>query len=199
MSPARGALRLVRAAVLGSCCLLLALTGHVLGGGAAPSPFALLVLAVPVSCLAVLMTGDRAGLYRIGLTLALTQVGLHQAFMVLAQPHCPMGAPAMAAHVHSAPPSPVSCSPAMPMAGATPAMITAHAAAAVATGLLLWHGERLLWSLVAWLAVPLPAGIRPQLPRVSRRSEPHAVDSPVRLLVLVGGLGRRGPPAVGAT
>jgi hypothetical protein len=202
VSPAHGALGLVRASVLGACCLLLALTGHVLGGGQAPSPLALLVLAVPVGCLSVLMTGGRAGPYRIGLTLGLTQVGLHEAFMLLAQPHCTLDAATsagLAGHGHAAMHATARCAPAMPMASATPAMVAAHTAAAVATGLLLWHGERLLWSVVAWVTVRLPAALRPP-PATGTRPVAHAaVRSTARPLLLAGGGGRRGPPAVWAT
>jgi hypothetical protein len=196
VTPARGALRLGRAAVLGVCCLLLSLTAHVLAGGAAPSPLALIVLAVPVACLSILVTGERAGLTRIGGTLAATQVGLHEGFMLLAQPHCNL--PTMAGHGHTAVGVAMSCTPAMPMAGPSALMFAAHVAAAVATGLLLWRGERLLWALVTWLAVALPQALDP-LPVPARgRAHPVAVRRSTRSSTTLGGVGRRGPPAVAA-
>jgi hypothetical protein len=197
VTPARGALRLSRAAVLGACCLLLSLTAHVLAGGAAPSAMAMLVLAVPVACLSILVTGERAGLLRIGSALAATQVGLHEGFMLLAQPHCSL--PAMAGHAHSAAVgAAMSCSPAMPMAGPSVVMVAAHVAAAAATGLLLWQGERLLWALVTWLAVTLPQALRPVSAPARRPAQPVVVRRSARLWTTLGGVGRRGPPAVAA-
>jgi hypothetical protein len=197
VTPARGALRLGRAAVLGTCCLLLSLTAHVLAGGAAPSPVALLALAVPVGCLSILVTGERAGLARIGGTLAATQLGLHEGFMLLAQPHCAL--PAMAGHGHSAlAGTTASCTPAMPMAGSSVAMVAAHVAAAVATGLLLWQGERLLWALVTWLAVTIPQAVDPLPVPDRRRARLLDVRRTARSLTTIGGVGRRGPPAVAA-
>jgi hypothetical protein len=197
VTPARGALRLGRAAVLGACCLLLSLSAHVLAGGAAPSAPALLVLAVPVACLSILVTGERAGLLRIGGTLAAAQVGLHEGFMLLAQPHCSL--PAMAGHAHGAPAgAAMSCTAAMPMAGPSVAMVVAHVAAAAATGLLLWQGERLIWALVTWLAVTLPQALDPLPARARRTAHPIVVRRSARSLTTLGGVGRRGPPAVAA-
>jgi hypothetical protein len=196
VSPARGALRLGRAAVLGACCLVLSLTAHVLAGGAAPSPMALLVLAVPVACLSILVTGERAGLLRIGGTLAATQVGLHEGFMLLAQPHCSL--PAMAGHGHTAVGAAMSCTPGMPMAGPSAVMFAAHVVAAVATGLLLWRGERLLWALVTWLAVTLPQALDPRPVPARRPAHPVVVRRSARSFTTLGGVGRRGPPTVAA-
>ncbi len=86
----------------------------------------------------------------------------------------------------------------MPMAGPSVAMVAAHAAAAAATGLLLWQGERLIWALVTWLAVTLPRALDP-LPVPARRlAYPVVVRRSARFLNTLGGVGRRGPPAVAA-
>ena len=52
-SPASGAFRGLRAAVLGVVCVALALTGHLLGGGRAPSLWALLILGVPMGAVSL--------------------------------------------------------------------------------------------------------------------------------------------------
>lgn len=199
MSPTRGALRLGRAALLGASCVLLSLTAHVLAGGALPSPLALLALTVPVACLSVLTTGERAGLPRIGLILAGTQVGLHEAFMLLAQPHCTVNGMAGHGSGHVAQPlSATTCAPAMQMAGGSTAMLAAHAVAAIGTGLLLWHGERLLWAFVTWLAVALPRPVAAQLTPVRDRPATPGVRRAAQLLAAIGGVGRRGPPVLAA-
>lgn len=182
--------------MLGACCLLLSLTAHVLAGEAAPSLVALLVLAVPVACLSTLVTGERAGLLRIGSTLAATQVGLHEGFMLLAQPHCDQ--PAMAGHGHTAAGAALSCTPAMQMAGPSTVMLTAHVAAAVATGLLLWLGERVLWALVTWLAGALPQALDPLPGPAGRSARTVVVRRSTPSLTTLGGVGRRGPPALAA-
>jgi hypothetical protein len=197
VSPADGLTRLGRAAVLGSCCLLLALTAHVLAGGAVPSVPALLVLTVPVACVCVLATGDRAGGYRIGLVLGATQVGLHEAFMATAQAHCAPAAMGHAAHLGAAAHGSVAqCWTAMPMASPSPAMVVGHLVAGMLTGLLLWHGERLLWAFLTWLAVTLPRGsVGRLLPGPARRAA-TAVRRTAHSVVPAGGVGRRGPPAL---
>jgi hypothetical protein len=193
VSPVSGGTRLARAAVLGATCLLLALTGHVLAGGAAPSVGVVLVLAVPVACLSVLVTGGRGGALRIGAVLAVTQVGLHEAFMLTTQGHCAPVANALAAHAHGRPGAAERCMAAMPMAGPSFAMIAAHAAAAVATGLVLWQGERLLWAFLTWLAATLPGAPLRLALRTAYRGTP-AVRRVAGVVALPGGVGRRGPP-----
>ncbi len=195
-SPSSGALRWVRAAVLGLSCVLLALGAHVLAGGAAPSALTLLVLAVPIGCSCVLATGTRAGPLRIGLVLAAGQVGLHEAFM-LAGAGAGCG-PATAAGVmptHGTA-AMVHCAGGPAMAGPSTTMVGAHIAAGLATALLLAHGERLLWAGHGWAVRPYllleHAGTRPitrsaVLPVVRRGSSTRRP---------MGGVRRRGPPSV---
>lgn len=184
--------------MLGGACLLLSLTGHVLAGGPAPSVPALLALAVPVACLCTLVTAERAGLTRIGLTLATTQVGLHEAFMLLAQPHCTVtGMTGHGLHGHGAA-APLTCAGPMAMAGPSVAMLLAHVVAAIGSAVLLAHGERLLWSFLTWLAVTLPQPTRRPLTVALRRTLTSGVRRPARRLLAPGGVGRRGPPALHA-
>jgi hypothetical protein len=202
----RGALRLGRSAALGTSCLLLSLAAHVLAGGAAPSLTAMLVLAVPVSCASVLVTGRRAGLLRIGAVLGLTQVGLHQAFGLLTQSTCVGGAPELGhslgghmagstsgcvgplAHVGSLP---VATS--MHMAGSS-LMVAGHVVAAAGTALLLWQGERLLWALLGWLAWTVRPVADVRTVPAPRLRAGVAVRRVAGSVSVPGGVGRRGPP-----
>jgi hypothetical protein len=210
VSATRGSLRLGRSAALGTSCLLLSLAAHVLAGGPAPSLVAVVVLAVPVTCAAVWATGQRAGLARVGTTLGLTQVGLHQAFMTVGQPGCygAMPLPGPAAAVHDAamstgcPTSGAAATAPMPtllhtpmhILGSSSLMAVGHLLAAVGTALLLWYGERLLWSLLGWLAwVPrVASGLRIQ--PAAQLQAAHAVRRVAGSVAVPGGVGRRGPP-----
>jgi hypothetical protein len=198
VSATRGALRLGRSAVLGAGCLLLALSAHVLAGGPAPSVLAVIVLAVPVTCSCVLVTGRQAGLGRIGTVLGLTQVGLHQGFMALAHPDCAGTTASLPAHLagHAAGGAgvPASCGPAMQMAGGSAAMVAGHVLAAGITALLLWQGERLLWALLAGLGWSGLPGAEATIPARARVLGAPVAGRGSRSIALLGGVGRRGPP-----
>jgi hypothetical protein len=195
-SPARGATRLVRSAVLGTACLLLALSAHVLAGGQAPSVLALLVLSVPIGCACVLVTGRQVGLLRIGTVLGVTQVVLHEAFLSLAQSACAPAGTSIHAHGQS---MAAACGTAtagpMHMAAPTWSMLAAHALAAAAVGLLLRQGERLLWAVVSWLAPAPPLHSALLLPAAGLRPGAPAVRRSARSVAIPGGVGLRGPPA----
>jgi hypothetical protein len=199
----RGALRLGRSAALGASCLLLSLAAHVLAGGPAPPLLAVLVLAVPVACVCVVVTGRQAGLPRIAAVLGMTQIGLHQVFMALAQPGCHGSeslARPMAGHAVAAMPS--GCPMPMPAAGESAAlhfspqagMVAGHVLAAVATALVLWHGERLLWALLAWLGWTNLLIARPGVAPHTRLLGAPAVPRGAGSAAVPGGVGRRGPP-----
>jgi hypothetical protein len=202
VSATRGALRLGRSAALGASCLLLSLAAHVLAGGPAPSLLAVLVLAVPVACAGVLVTGSKAGLPRIAAVLGLTQIGLHQAFMALAQPGCTGSATALARPMaaHAGATMTTGCTPPVHMTGGSAAMdagmVAGHALAAALTALVLWQGERLLWALLAWLrgtAVPVD---EPNITPQARLLGASAVRRVAGSVAVPGGVGQRGPPAV---
>jgi hypothetical protein len=201
VSATHGALRLCRSAVLGATCLTLSLSAHVAAGGAAPSLAALAVLAVPIACVSVLLTGSRAGLPRIAVMLAATQLGLHQALMALADHPCagavgPLGDP-MAGHGGAAA---AACagsgmSSTVTMSAPSTPMVAAHVAAASIMGLALWYGDQLLWALLSRLGVR--AIIRPTLTLspAGAAAATTAVRRVASLQEALGGVGRRGPPA----
>ncbi len=85
-SPAGGALRLTRAAVLGSATVGLALAAHVLAGGAAPTPVGIGLLALPMLAVALLVTGVRLSGPAVAGLVGASQVALHLGLTALAAP-----------------------------------------------------------------------------------------------------------------
>jgi hypothetical protein len=84
----------------------------------------------------------------------------------------------------------------MHMAGGSGLMVAGHALAAAATALLLWHGERLLWALLAWSGwTNRPVADLRVTPHVRLVGAP-AVRRVAGMVAAPGGVGRRGPPVV---
>jgi hypothetical protein len=199
-SPASGAFRGVRAAVLGLVCVALGLTGHLVGGGRAPSLWALLILGVPMGAVSLILTSRRRGLPAIGATVAVTQLSLHQALMwltagpacaVTGDPHAHLGHGTTAPVLHCASMAGMGA-PAGSVHFALGAMLLGHIAAGVVTTLVLAYGESLLWR--AWgQIVRLPLGARVPVLAVRRLSV--AGDwTPRAARVVAGPARRRGPP-----
>jgi hypothetical protein len=152
-SPASGALRSLRAALLGAACVGLALTGHVVGGGRAPSLWALVILAIPMGGGSLALTSRRRGLPVIGLTVAGSQLLLHQALMWSSAGCAVTGD--LQAHLGHAATAPVLDCASMPGMGSTAgpthfstlAMLLGHALAAAVTTMVLAYGESLVWGV----------------------------------------------------
>jgi hypothetical protein len=199
-SPATGALRSLRAALLGGVCVALALAGHVAAGGRAPSAWAVLILTVPMGALALALTSHRRGLPSIGATVIGSQLLLHKALMWSAGAGCSVSGDPHAHLGHGGAGAVVSC---LPMAGmgtpgtvhfSTGAMLLAHVLAGLLSTLLLAYGETLLWRCWDRLArVPAPGAVRPA-PIVARAL--FAAYDVRPALHLTGPTRRRGPPAV---
>ena len=201
----RDPLRGARAAVFALAALLLASTAHLAGGGKLPSFPLLVLLAVPLAWGAVALTGRRRGRLVLLAALGGAQLGLHEAFMALSGPACPVVAPAGAmAGMHgmtSMTGAQALCTTGgvagMGAHAAVPtAMVLAHVVATVATALLLAYGERLLACLPA-LLLPratrrVAAAVFPVLPRPGRapRTVPRRAPD-----FVAGPTWRRGPPA----
>ncbi|MFB9378628.1 hypothetical protein ACFFKU_06705 [Kineococcus gynurae] len=199
-SPASGALRLLRSTVTGGAVVALASGAHLAGGGRLPGPVAWLALLVLVACASFTLTRRRLG--RRSLLAALTggQLVLHTLFTVLA-PDAVRLAAAGHHHVLVLPDPAAGTMPLLPLlpvpAGGTDlAMAGAHAAATVATALLLAHGEDVLWRTWAWLLPLVPSFRVLTLPVPGRpRSRPVAAE-PARPRDAHPGrrARRRGPP-----
>jgi hypothetical protein len=82
-APTRGATRLARAAAFGVSTLALASCAHVAGGGALPSMTILATLAVPVTMVAMTLTGRRCGPVLLLGSMTAAQILLHETLMVL--------------------------------------------------------------------------------------------------------------------
>ena len=205
-SPTRGLLRVLRAASLGVVGFALALVAHMAGGGAAPGPVAMLFLAGLVGLAAVLLTGARLSVVRVGVSFSAMQVVLHEVFMRLGgRADCLMtgvSAPAGGQMGHGGGPVPlVQCAAGMANSGvgersafAAAAMVGAHVAATAVLVALLAYGEKVLWFLAGcvrpprWLGVGLP---EPPAPRFVSSGVPGMFG----LRIACGGVGRRGPPS----
>lgn len=191
MSPAPGgrALRAARSGAAVAAAVLVALTAHLAGGGAAPSPLLVLAVAAVAWPAALLLVGGRRTLWRQAAVIGVAQAMLHGVF-ALGVPAPVAGADPMAG-MHGVP---------LPLSAAAPmdhgaSMWWAHVAAWAIT-VAAWHrGEaalhglltRIPWRALLLLLVPvaLPAG--PAAPVVRRRS-----SAPAR--VLLAAHRDRGPP-----
>lgn len=172
--PGRGLPRFVRGGVLAGFCLLLSLTAHVAGGGAPHLSPGLLVAGALLAVVCVATADRQRGLGGIVAVLGTSQVLFHL-----------LSAGGEHGGTVSATVTP----------GAS--MVLTHAVAAAIVGVLLAHGERLVWSLVALCGVlwairlvrllvtppgapPVPAVERANLPRgIFPRSGPAWRGPPV--------------------
>lgn len=187
--------RFPRASAFTAAMFALAAGAHVLAGGSLPEPaiFAGLValMLAPVMILAkVRITAPvMAGLLGAG------QLVLHEAFNALS---VSAGfTPAAGGHLHGAGPVALSAAGLMPEHAAAPGtlMLILHAAATLATALVLARGEAAAWALAAWLRPLvriLTAVVIPDWPNLPA---PHLIVVPsrwrnLRLPAL------RGPPPV---
>ncbi len=175
--PGRGLPRFVRGGVLAGFCLLLSLTAHVAGGGTPHLSPGLLVAGALLAVVCVAAADQQRGLGGIVAVLGTSQVLFHL-----------LSAGGEHGGTVSATVTP----------GAS--MVLAHAVAAAIVGVLLAHGERLIWSLVTLCGVlraillacqpphTAPAGT-PPAPALERANLPQGVFPR-------SGPAWRGPPAL---
>jgi hypothetical protein len=159
---------------------------HGVAGGVAPSAFGILVSLVISGMICTVFTARHLSLWRLAVSLGLSQVLFHVLFGTLASPTAPahdMTTMTMdaAAHPH-----------------ADPTMWLAHAAAALVTVLAFRHAEsafwgvagtaRLLLSRLLAVVVPVPA-TAPRGVEADREVEPRIPS------LLLSAMRHRGPPA----
>lgn len=195
--PTTGALRLVRALVLGAVAMTLGAGAHTIGGGALPGLPVLMLLSIPVGLLTVAVTARRVSRPALVGVLGLVQAGLHVALGQMA----PMGhcAPVAAASGHAGhqPGSlagactGVAESAAMPMS-LSGSMVLAHVVATLLTALILSRGEALLWRVIRAIAARVPAAPA-ALPRRVRATIAGSVLR-MRGRVAAGSARPRAPP-----
>jgi hypothetical protein len=205
--PAFGLVRAARACALGATTLSLAALAHAAAGGRLPSPEVLGTVVLLVAVISTLVTRWRMSRTGAVALLGGGQVVLHEVLLAASshsggadpaegsggQPGGSSAAPltalltSTARHLatHQAD-SPIPAS----------AMLAAHAAATVLTGLALAHGDDLLWAVWGWLQ-PLPAALVASVVPVPPR--PYVLPPRLEILpqgvVLTEHIPRRGPPA----
>jgi hypothetical protein len=179
-TPTRGAVRVARAVAFGVSVLTIAAGAHVAAGGLLPSVTILALLAVPVTVVAVALTGRRCGPVLLVGSMAAAQVLLHQTLM--------------AGQMSAASASAMDCHAIAHTDGWSVTMTAAHVVATLVTALLLARGEQALWQLVSRLLPTLPC--IPRLLACGPRQAPVLLSVPaLRPSLVSGGSGLRGPPA----
>jgi hypothetical protein len=189
-TPTRGAVRVARAVAFGVAVLTIAAGAHVAAGGVLPSVTILALLAVPVTVVAVALTGRRCGPVLLVGSMAAAQVLLHQTLVALTT-QVPGD---MAGQMSAASTSAMDGHAIAHTDGWSVTMTAAHVVATLVTALLLARGEQALWQLVSRL-LPTLACI-PRLLACGPRQALVLLSVPaLRPSLVSGGSGLRGPPA----
>lgn len=182
--------RTLRGAAAAAVATWTAAVSHTIGGGEAPAPVLLGIVAVLATPVAVALAGRRLGLARLALTVLTAQMLFHVAFAATAGT-----GGTVRGHVHGRPlwTGGESAASVLPDLG----MFIAHIAAAVVTVVLLHRGERMLRALgrgIARLVALAPDVVVLPWPVVPTRPAVHRV-APLQVR-LADDLSRRGPPVV---
>jgi len=203
-------LRAVRGVIAATSATFLALMSHLLGGGQLPGWLGIVVpwvLSLPVCAM---LAGRRLSLWRLSLSVVLSQVLFHVLFVLGTPAGSPLSSAQSGAHHHGPPPLP----PQLPLhpvsaqtldaVGGDAAMWLSHLVAAGLTILFLYRGERaiqrlqvLAKRLAAWVRRRLLAPPHVPAPMVCLPQQPSLSEVPSVLSQLHGStLTRRGPPCV---
>lgn len=175
----RPLLRALRATVFAVVCVLVSAAVHVLAGGSAVRPGALVVAAAATWAGAFALGSRQRGLGVLLTACFAAQYGMHQLFTAAAGP-----APVQLTHAHG---------------DSGLGMFLAHVAIAAMSAWWLERGESALATVVhltlgsLWAALALLPDA-PVEPRVTRRPRPHHESGRPRGLLLASGVRRRGPP-----
>lgn len=184
-------LRLLRAAAATSTATTLAAVSHTIAGGMPPHPLLVLALSILLVPLAAMLIGRRPSAIRTALTVVVSQLVFHVLFQVLAGSLTDAAVP-VGSHAHHV----VALGPAVSAVAPDAPMLVSHALAALATTVLLWHGERMLRGIAGWARARL-LPVLPVLPvRPRLRLMPASVSVTTSLTPLGSVVTRRGPPSV---
>ncbi len=190
MELTKGAGRLARSAAFAGAAVALALAAHVGAGGRAPGPGMIALCTLVTAIVFMALTGRRLGRTTTMVSLGLLQVALHTTFSAATGASPTDHYASVCGHAHLLSHGVMPAGTPMHMG---PLMLLTHVGATVALGMLLSHGEALLWSLSAYVGLRLPRpGPAPALwhtpaPRVGPATPVIAAVDPVPC--------RRGPPA----
>ena len=180
--------RVARGGAAASFATVVAALSHALSGGEAPSLFGVGVSLVISAMVCTMLTGRTLSLWRLAVSVGLSQVLFHALFSGLGTPapvaHHMTGMDAVAPHLH-----------------ADPTMWSAHAVAGLLTIVAFRFGEQAFWGVAATarllfarllpVAIPVLAAQRPVV-TVQRRFVPRDLS------LLLSPMRHRGPP-VGLT
>ncbi|HYO86730.1 MAG TPA: hypothetical protein VES01_09800 [Dermatophilaceae bacterium] len=193
MSPDRGPIRLLRAAIFAAAGSALAAAGHNLGGAPAPGPAAWGLAAIPVTLAALWLSARRRGPAALTAGLVLVQLGLHFLFHVMSAPTSmgsarPTPVPDHPSHLATLSPIPGQAHQGLLPGGS---MLGWHALAVAVTAWLLARGEDTLWRAAARL---LPTWRPPTVLRWTRTSAALPQTTPRRARLAAGVYRQRAPP-----
>ena len=195
--------RVARGSLAAAFSTFVAAFSHAVSGGSAPG-VAALSLAVAFSTLVcVALAGRGLSYWRIGASVAVSQIFFHTLFSLIVQPAAASpSAPTMAHAGHDMAAMFLPAGAAASGASITVdvAMVTGHVLAAVATFAAIVWGERAARGLLAaalvratrFAALLLPAPVF--LPRAVRLGRVARIDAPAVLEVLRASVWHRGPP-----
>ncbi|NUU33355.1 hypothetical protein [Arthrobacter sp. C9C5] len=143
--------RFPRAVTFTAAMFTLAAGAHVLAGGSMPEPAIFAGLVALVLALVMILAKIRITAPVMAGLLGAGQLVLHEAFNTLSVTEA--FAPASGGHLHGTGAVPPSALALMPEHAAAPGalMLILHAAATLATALVLARGEAAVWALAAWL------------------------------------------------
>ncbi|SKA80941.1 hypothetical protein SAMN06295879_0260 [Agreia bicolorata] len=196
--------RVARGSLAAGFSTFVAAFSHALAGGTAPSVAALSLAIAFSTMICVALAGRGLSYWRIGASVAVSQVFFHTLFSLIATPaaHTVGARPA----AHSGHDMAAMFAPTGPAASngmaitIDVAMVAGHVLAAIATFAAIIWGERAVRGLLAAallrttrlasLLLPTPVFA----PRAVRLGRVHRIDAPAMLEVLRASLWHRGPP-----
>lgn len=147
----RAPFRFPRAVTFTAAMFALAAGAHVLAGGSLPGPAIFAGLVALVLAPVMILAKIRISAPVMAVLLGAGELVLHEAFNALSV--STSFTPVPGGHLHGASPVPGAAAALMPEHAAAPGalMLILHAAATLATALVLARGEAALWALAAWL------------------------------------------------
>jgi hypothetical protein len=196
--------RVARGTLAAGFSTFVAAFSHAAAGGSAPSIAALSLALAFSTMICVALAGRGLSYWRIGASVAVSQVFFHTLFSLIATPAAQTVGTARGAH--SGHDMAAMFAPSGPAASSAlaitvdVAMVAGHVFAAVATFAAIIWGERAVRGLCAAAvlrATRLSALLLPAptfAPRAIRVGRVHRIDAPAMLAVLRASLWHRGPP-----
>jgi hypothetical protein len=195
--------RVTRGLLAASISTFIAAFSHAVAGGGAPSVAALSLAVAFSSIVCVALAGRGLSLWRIGASVAASQIFFHTLFSVIATP---AGQSATRASAHTGHDMTAMFSPGGTTTDVTvdAAMLAGHVIAAVVTFAAIVWGERavrglattasLHLSCLASLLLPAPSFV----PAPLRPGRIFRIEAPAPLERLLASLWHRGPPVLAA-